>query len=181
MARTLELALRGHFGSSCQFYKSWTICAAKVNRNLHWGVVPPPSFIFSCVWYTGQSGPTYIFKPALKWLLQHHNNADQWPWSRLDYSKVKISCDSFSGPEKGRLWCLMASSRWVSGRARLNTPRWKQVPDFQSPIASFVRRDEALFFLHDVWHPQNFGSLLVEFHLERWDDLVEFSILFQKS
>ena len=101
-----------------------------------------------------------------------------------DNSKVKISCDLFSGPEKGRLWCLMASSGKVSGRApsgRLNTPRWQQVPDSQSPIACFVRRGEALFFLHDVWHPRDFGPLLVEFHLERWDDLVEFSVLFQKS
>ena len=71
--------------------------------------------------------------------------------------------------------------RQVSGRASsgsLSSSCGQKVLHPQPPIACLVGRREMLLLLQHVVHPHDFRSLLVQFHLERWDDLVKLSVFF---
>ena len=95
-------------------------------------------------------------------------------------SRLLISLCLFWWPWKGPVG---VPGRQVSGRASsgsLTTSCGQKVLHPQPPIACLVGRREMLLLLHHVRHSHDFGSLLVQFHLERWDNLVKPSVFFLK-
>ena len=94
------------------------------------------------------------------------------------YSRLLISHCLFWWPWKRPIG---VPGRQVSGRASsgsLSASCRQKILHTQPPIVCLVGRREMLLLLQHVCHPHDFGSLLVQFHLERWDDLVKFSIFF---